>query len=121
MRKSLLTNKEYEVLSIFWKSKGGLTAKQIHEDNPELVLSTIQTKIKSLVKKNMLEVDEIVYSGKVLTRKYVPTISEEKFILKQYDGLDISELIMQFLGETGNDSKEIEAIENILKEKRRSN
>ncbi|BBM16758.1 hypothetical protein G15_0371 [Enterococcus avium] len=119
MKKSLLTSKEFEVLNIFWASDDGLTAKQIHDTNPDLVLSTVQSAIKNLIKKDMLRVDDIVYSGTVLTRSYVPTLSEESFVLQQYESLNIPELLTQFLGESKDTSKEIETIERILAEKRR--
>lgn len=118
MDKSLVTKKEFEVLQILWKSETGLTAKQICDKSPDLVLSTVQSVMKKLVKKNFLKVDEIVYSGTVLTRSYVTTLSEESFILKQYDGLDMSELLTQFLGDSKDTSKDIDAIERILEEKR---
>lgn len=118
MRKSLVTNKEFEVLSILWGSKTPLTAKQIHETNSDLVLSTVQSVIKKLIKKEMVEVADIVYSGKVLTRSYTAKISEESFVLKQYENLNIPKIIAQFLGTSENNSEEIKEIENILKKKR---
>ena len=66
----------------------------------------------------MVEVADIVYSGKVLTRSYTAKISEESFVLKQYENLNIPKIIAQFLGTSENNSEEIKEIENILKKKR---
>ena len=119
MKTSLVTNREFEVLNIFWEHNTGLTAKQIHDINPDLVLSTVQSVLKKLIKKNLIKVDEIVYSGTVLTRSYIPTLSAESFVLRQYDTLNMSELLTQFLGNSKDTSKDIQEIENVLDEKRR--
>ena len=119
MKKNLVSNKEFEVLSILWENETGLTAKQIHEINPDLVLSTVQSVLKKLVKKDLLKVDEIVYSGTVLTRSYIPTLNKENFILKQFEELDMPELLTQFLGNSNNTSKTLEEIENVIAAKRR--
>lgn len=119
MKKNLVSNKEFEVLNILWENETGLTAKQIHEINPDLVLSTVQSVLKKLVKKDLLKVDEIVYSGTVLTRSYIPTLNKENFILKQFEELDMPELLTQFLGNSNNTSKTLEEIENVIAAKRR--
>ena len=66
MKKYNISGREFEILEIFWEQKRAFTAKQIQEINPELSLSTIQNTLKKLVKKKLIKIDDIVYSGTVL-------------------------------------------------------
>ena len=67
MKKYNISGREFEILEIFWEQKRAFTAKQIQEINPELSLSTIQNTLKKLVKKKLIKIDDIVYSGTVLS------------------------------------------------------
>lgn len=121
MKKYEVTNKELDVLKILWESQKSLTAKDIHTINPDLVLSTIQISLKKLIKKKLIEVKDIVYSGTVLTRSYVPLVSEEAFVIDQYEGLNISVLLSEFLGNSSSEkmSEELEELEEIFRQKKR--
>ena len=70
MKKYNISGREFEILEIFWEQKRAFTAKQIQEINPELSLSTIQNTLKKLVKKKLIKIDDIVYSGTVLSVSY---------------------------------------------------
>lgn len=121
MNKIKVSPKEVEILNILWGSEKPLTAKQIYESNQKLVLSTIQATLKKLTAKELVKVDDIIYSGTVLTRSYVPNINKEEFILKQYDNLKIPNLLALFLGNQSKNEMlaEIEEIEKLLEEKRK--
>lgn len=121
MNKIKVSPKEVEILNILWSSEKPLTAKQIYESNQKLVLSTIQATLKKLTAKELVKVDDIIYSGTVLTRSYVPNINKEEFILKQYDNLKIPNLLALFLGNQSKNEMlaEIEEIEKLLEEKRK--
>jgi len=120
MKKYEVTNKELDVLKTLWASDRPLTAKEIHENNQNLVLSTVQLSLKKLIKKNLVEIKDIVYSGTVLTRSYSPIISEEAFVVNQFQNLNLSVLLSEFLG--NNSSKimynELDELEELLKQKK---
>ena len=121
MKKKYVSNKELDVLNILWDSDSALTAKEINTRYPEFALSTIQLSLKNLIKKDLVKVNEIVYSGTVLTRNYVPTITKENYVVDQYQGLSPSLLLSELLG---NDSSseldlELKELEEIIKNKKR--
>jgi len=121
MKKYNISGREFEILGIFWEQKRAFTAKQIQEINPELSLSTIQNTLKKLVKKKLIKIDDIVYSGTVLSRSYIVCITKEDYILNQYEHIEIRNLLASFLGnQTREDlSDEIEKIEELLENERK--
>ena len=121
MKKYNISGREFEILEIFWEQKRAFTAKQTQEINPELSLSTIQNTLKKLVKKKLIKIDDIVYSGTVLSRSYIVCITKEDYILNQYEHIEIRNLLASFLGnQTREDlSDEIEKIEELLENERK--
>ena len=121
MKKYNISGREFEILEIFWEQKRAFTSKQIQEINPELSLSTIQNTLKKLVKKKLIKIDDIVYSGTVLSRSYIVCITKEDYILNQYEHIEIRNLLASFLGnQTREDlSDEIEKIEELLENERK--
>ena len=89
MKKYNISGREFEILEIFWEQKRAFTAKQIQEINPELSLSTIQNTLKKLVKKKLIKIDDIVYSGTVLSRSYIVCITKEDYISVSYTHLTL--------------------------------
>ena len=113
--------KEQEILSILWNNEQALTAKQIHDLSPEIPISTIQTVLTKLMKKKLVKIDDIIYSGKVLTRSYSTEINQEEFILQQYQDLNVSNLLSLFLGDKKikYEDTEIENLEKLIDEQRK--
>ncbi|MDR0922527.1 MAG: BlaI/MecI/CopY family transcriptional regulator [Lactobacillales bacterium] len=122
MNKVKISDRELEVLEILWRSDKALTAKQISEEEPHLVISTIQSTLKKLMKKELIKVDDIIYSGTVLTRAYTTCTSRESFVLSQYQNLKFSKLLSLFLGQQSKENlgSELDKIEEILKNKRKN-
>ncbi|STP29605.1 BlaI/MecI/CopY family transcriptional regulator [Enterococcus durans] len=122
MKKYNLSNKELDILTVLWESKKPLTAKEIHEENPDLVLSTIQISLKKLIKKNLIKVEEIVYSGTVLTRSYVPKIKKESFVVDQYQDLNLTLLLSEFIGNNSSDTldEELDELADLIQKKKRN-
>ena len=80
-----LTNRELDVLSILWNSEQPLTAAEISAaSNGELTINAIQAVVRKLLKENLIEVGDIVYSGTVLCRNYKPTPTSKERILTQF-------------------------------------
>lgn len=121
MKKYNISGREFEILEIFWEQKRAFTAKQIQEINPELSLSTIQNTLKKLVKKKLIKIDDIVYSGTVLSRSYIACITKEDYILNQYEHIEIRNLLASFLGNQSREdlSDEIQKIEELLENERK--
>lgn len=81
MRKNLapLSEKEKEIMMVLWHVGEPLTASSIAENGDELSINTVQALSRKLLKKNYIEVADIVFSGTVLSRRYKPLISAEEY------------------------------------------
>lgn len=78
----ILTGREKDILTILWNSEQGLIASEVvtkgkPEDN--LTINTVQAILKKLLRRELIKIDQIVYSGTVLSRSYVPTLTEAEF------------------------------------------
>ncbi len=87
------TKKELEILQILWDAEQPLNAKQISEYKSGMVMSTVQATLRKLLKRELIEVADIVYSGTVLSRTYAPAISQEEFIVSQYKNLSVANFV----------------------------
>ena len=116
MSKDKISNKEHEILKLMWETNSALTAKQICDEDPQFVMSTVQTSLRKLLDKNLIKIDEIVYSGTSLSRSYVPVITMEEFILQQYKSVDLSKFVSAFIN-TNNENKQsdVEEVEALIK------
>lgn len=77
------TQRDTDILTILWNSDHSMTASQIAEASPTLTVNTVQAVLRKLLKYKLIQVAEIVYSGTVLSRSYLPTISAEDYALAQ--------------------------------------
>lgn len=125
--KQSITKREMDVLDILWKSETPLVASEIMKMNPELVMNTVQSVLRSLVKKGYVEVRGIEYSGTVLSRAYGPTELSVKQLMSdihaQLQGaksrMSVPDVYASLL-EPEDDLEVIEALEAILQEKKDS-
>ncbi len=78
-----LSNKERLIMKVLWNSDKGLTAVNICEIDPSLNINTVQASLKKLLKKNFISVEDIVYSGTVLTRSYIAHITSDEYMSTQ--------------------------------------
>ncbi|MBQ7775243.1 MAG: BlaI/MecI/CopY family transcriptional regulator [Lachnospiraceae bacterium] len=74
-----LTKRERDILDILWASEDGMIASDFPKIMEGLTINTVQAVLKKLLKRELIVVKEIVYSGTVLSRKYAPAISEQDF------------------------------------------
>ncbi len=102
-----LTGRERDILSILWNAEKSLIASEVVTYRDDLTINTVQAVLKKLLKRNLIEVDQIVYSGTVLSRSYKPTLTEAEFQTKMISAniLDLkrfrispAQFIMGFLG-----------------------
>ena len=125
-----LTNREYDILKILWTSEDALTASGISEQGDGISINTVQATLKKLLKRDLIHVDQIVYSGTVLSRAYRPSVSQEDFELKRYvnnmkriqgNDFSCSQFVASFLGQEKNRQKvqqEIDQLELLLAQKK---
>ena len=76
-----LTPRDMDVLAVLWDSKKPLTASEITAANPALIKNTVQPVLRKLLKNELVQVADIVYSGTVLSRSYIPSISRQELSL----------------------------------------
>lgn len=73
-----LTKRQEDVMNILWDAKEPIIASEIVKTGTNLNINTVQAALRSLIKKNYIEVAEIVYSGTVLTRSYRAIVKREE-------------------------------------------
>ncbi len=111
------SNREIDVLSILWDSDTALTVNDIAEISG-ISKSTVSPVLKKLLTKNYIKVEDVVLSGKTLTRKYIPIVDREKFILEVYKDIEIENLLNHFLEEK-DDPSILPRIEQLIKKKKK--
>lgn len=79
-----LTNREVDILNILWNADKPLIASEIVKFDDTLTINTVQSVLKKLMNKKLIEVSDIVYSGTVLCRSYKPTVDSKEFTLNQF-------------------------------------
>lgn len=78
-----LTKREKEIMEVLWTSPKSLVASEIAKEGGGMSLNTVQAILRKLLKNGLIKVNEIVYSGTVLSRSYIPTISPETFEIQR--------------------------------------
>lgn len=117
MLRKKFNNREIDVLSILWDSDTALTVNEISEIS-EISKSTVSPVLRKLLNKKYIKVEDVVLSGKTLTRKYIPIVDREKFILETYENIEIENLLNHFLEEEDDESI-LPRIEQLIKNKKR--
>lgn len=122
-----LTGRERDILSILWNSEDGMIASEVAEQREDLTINTVQAVLKKLLKREFIKVQEIVYSGTVLSRKYCPTLTEAEFRVAEttqniYDldrfGITPVQFFAEFLPKAKLKENEAEELIAFLKEGR---
>lgn len=84
-KRQKLTNRELDILNILWASEKPLTASEISTvSEGVLTINVVQAMLRKLLKQNLIEVADIVYSGTVLCRNYKPTNASKEQIIAQF-------------------------------------
>jgi predicted transcriptional regulator len=121
-----LTKREKEIMEVLWASPKSLVASEIAKEGGGMSLNTVQAILRKLLKNGLIKVNEIVYSGTVLSRSYIPTISPEKFeiqrLLSEQKDITTSRFVATMLEQEQEPEKmlnEINELETLLKAKRK--
>ena len=105
-----LTQSQLSIMKTLWAENKAMIASDFVQLDSSLNLNSVQSSLRSLFKKNYIEVSGIVYSGKVLTRSYVPTISADEYAAENINGIVnnlLSSNILLHYVETENDIETI--------------
>lgn len=109
-------------MKTLWAENKAMIASDFVQLDPSLNLNSVQSSLRSLLKKNYIEVSDIVYSGKVLTRSYVPTISADEYATENINGIVndlLSSNILLHYVETENDIETIKQLQQKLEERKK--
>lgn len=66
-------------MKILWDAEKPMIASEIVRSREDLNINTVQAVLRSLIKKQYIKVADIVYSGTVLTRSYVPIVDRKEY------------------------------------------
>ena len=133
MLKCKLTKRDIEILSILWNSNRSMTASEISEAFPGLSVNTVQAVLRKLLKNKLIEIENIVYSGTVLARSYIPLITAQDYALaklamdyqkfeKQISKGAVLVTLLDLENDPQKNSEETQELEKILEEyKKRKN
>lgn len=121
---SKISEKEKEIMSVLWHSSEPLTASAIVEKEEKLNINTVQAAMRSLMNKKYIKVADIVYSGTVLTRCYMPIISAEQYAADQLNYMwsnSFNFSALNFIDHLlkDSDSDILNELEDIIKQKKK--
>ena len=116
-----ITSRELEVLRVFWESDVSLSATDIPKLNPKLKINTVQGAIKNLLKKNFIEVDNIIYHNTVLTRTFKAVLTEEEYMMDHFGSgsLDTNTFVAALINNE-SDPDTLKKLETIIHERLQS-
>lgn len=121
-----ITVREEEILNILWNQKEPMLASEIAKCDDRLSINTVQATIKNLLKKNLVKVTDIAYSGTVLSRRYAPTVNKVDFLKEEMVNYfqkvksDISSfgIVSTLLDSKDVDIETLDKLEQLIKEKK---
>ena len=122
MKHKKLTQSQLSIMKTLWAENKAMSASDFVQLDPSLNLNSVQSSLRSLLKKNYIEGSDIVYSGKVLTRSYVPTISADEYATENINGIVndlLSSNILLHYVETENDIETIKQLQQKLEERKK--
>lgn len=113
-----LSTKQLQIMNILWDSDKPLIASQILNLDNSLNINTIQCVLKGLLKKNYIELADIVYSGTVLARSYRFIIPKSDYYQNLFDELknpSDSSIVLVTLAQQEKNIEVLDELEKIIK------
>lgn len=115
-----LSQKQLDVMKILWDAGTPLVASDIVKAESSMNINTVQASLRVLLKENLVEIADIVYSGTVLSRSYRPLISRDVYFNAEYKNIignsSTSAMIATFI-EQEEDISELERIEELIRKR----
>lgn len=118
MKKNKLSNRQFDVMNIFWSSQKPLIASEVFKSDSELNMNTVRSVIKALLGKGFIEVCDIVHSRNVLAQQYRAVISKEEYLMslcKELQTKNTNNILVALVAEE-KDRNVLDKLENIIKE-----
>ena len=84
MKTYKITTNQLDVLKVLWNSDKALSATDIIDLNLSLNINTVRVSLQKLLKHGIIAVDNIIFSGTVLTRTYRAALSSESYIADNF-------------------------------------
>ncbi len=122
MKTKKLTKNQLDIMKVLWKSEKALSASDIAKNNPSLNLNTVRSCLQAMLKNGVIVVDDVVYSGTVLSRSYKPVLTAEKYIADNFSGVTktfSAPAIIANLIEEEDNLEIIDEIETLLQKRKR--
>lgn len=79
MKTKTLPPRQLETMEVLWNSDKAMTATEIVNIS-DMAINTVQASLRGLMAKDYIMQSEVVYSGTVLARAYVPAVSREEYL-----------------------------------------
>ena len=79
-----LNPRELDVLNILWRTGEAMTSTDIVNEQRGLTQSTVIAVLRKLLKDDLVQVDGVTHSGKVLSRTYRPTENSREVIVRNF-------------------------------------
>ena len=79
-----LNPRELDVLNILWRTAQAMTSTDIVNEQRGLTQSTVIAVLRKLLKDDLVQVDGVTHSGKVLSRTYRPTENSREVIMRNF-------------------------------------
>ena len=104
-----LTRREEDMLKTLWASDEPMSARAV-ANSAGISMNTVQAVLRKLLRTGYIETAKIGYSGTVLTREYVATVSEADYYTTVISSRAIKALVQQFISNdaTADDLKDIQ-------------
>lgn len=110
-----LSNKELEVMRVLWSAGKDLSITEFVQYDPTLSTNTVQSALRSLLKKSYIEVANIVQHNKVFARTFRPLISETEYMLERFSESTLkTDAFFAALVEKEDDPETLNAMEEII-------
>ncbi|WDF82599.1 BlaI/MecI/CopY family transcriptional regulator [Lacticaseibacillus pabuli] len=111
-----LTRREEDMLKTLWASDEPMSARAV-ANSAGISMNTVQAVLRKLLRAGCIETAKIGYSGTVLTREYIATVSEEDYYATVLSPQAVKGLVEHFIT---NDATEddLTEIEQAVKEAR---
>lgn len=114
-----LTNKERTVLEVFWRNDECLSVPDVALLLPDESRNTIAAITTKLLKKELIQVEKIEIVGKSLVRKFIPSVSEEEFLVSTLPDKTVSKLLVNQI-KNATDYNYLERLQRIIDKRKES-
>lgn len=105
-------------MNILWNSDEPLSQNDIATTHPELNKNTIQAVLKKLLEADFIKIENIGYSGTVLTRQYAPKVDQADYLSESISKDAAYRIAARFIEkEAGID--EIDKLETLIERKKK--